>query len=38
MNSVGCRVLPGAEAGQDGVMHALVDDRGAEADYLAALA
>jgi hypothetical protein len=39
------QLLPGhsstgqsGEAGQDGVMNALVDDRGAEADYLAALA
>ena len=38
MNSLGRRVLPGGEAGQDGVMNALVDHRGAEADYLTALA
>jgi hypothetical protein len=38
VNSVGCRVLPGRQAGQDGVVNALVDHRGAEADDLAALA
>ena len=38
VNSLGRRVLPGGEAGQDGVMNALVDHRGAEADYLTALA
>ena len=37
-SSLGCCVLPGGQAGQDGVLNALVNHRGAEADDLAALA